>query len=119
MAAEYHSRWADGQRCIRIIQPAVLNLILCDVIFVTGVGYHLYIVKDPACIAENILETIKIHVPEAEVESNVGAELSFVLPKEQCGRFEKLFDDLEKNQDSLGIGSFGVSVTTLEEVFLK
>jgi len=86
---------------------------------VAGVGYHLYIVKEPTCIAENILETIKLYVPEAEVESNVGAELSFVLPKEQSAKFEKLFDNLERNQNSLGIGSFGVSVTTLEEVFLK
>jgi len=85
----------------------------------TGVGYHLYIVKNPACIADNILDMIQSHVPEAELESNVGAELSFVLPKEQSGKFEQLFADLEENQDSLGIGSFGVSVTTLEEVFLK
>jgi len=85
----------------------------------TGVGYHLYIVKNPSCIAENILRVVKRHVPEVELESNVGAELSFVLPKEQSARFEQLFIDLERNQDSLGIGSFGVSVTTLEEVFLK
>ena len=117
MTAEHHSRWADGQQCIFIIQPTILKL--CNVIFVAGVGYHLYIVKNPACIAENILETIKVHVPEVELESNVGAELSFVLPKEQSAKFEKLFDNLEKNQDSLGIGSFGMSVTTLEEVFLK
>ena len=75
--------------------------------------------KNSLCIAENILEVIKTHVPEVQLESNVGAELSFVLPKEQSARFEELFADLEQNQDSLGIGSFGVSVTTLEEVFLK
>jgi len=84
-----------------------------------GVGYHLYIVKNPSCQADNILEAIKIHVPEVQLESNVGAELSFVLPKEQSAQFEQLFGYLEQNQDSLGIGSFGVSVTTLEEVFLK
>ena len=75
--------------------------------------------KNPSCVAENIFEAIKIHVPEVELESNVGAELSFVLPKEQSATFEQLFCHLEQNQDSLGIGSFGVSVTTLEEVFLK
>ena len=90
-----------------------------DVIFWTGVGYHLYIVKNSSCIVENIFEVIKTHVPEVQLESNVGAELSFVLPKEQSAKFEDLFTDLEQNQDSLGIGSFGVSVTTLEEVFIK
>ena len=75
--------------------------------------------KSSSCVAENILEVIKTHVPEVQLESNVGAELSYVLPKEQSAKFEQLFTDLEQNQDSLGIGSFGVSVTTLEEVFLK
>jgi len=89
------------------------------VLYLTGVGYHLYIVKNSFCIAENILEVIKTHVPEVQLESNVGAELSFVLPKEQSAKFEELFADLEQNQDSLGIGSFGVSAPSLEEVFLK
>ena len=89
------------------------------VMSLTGVGYHLYIVKNPSCIAENILEAIKVHVPEVQLESNVGAELSFVLPKEQSANFEALFTNLEQNQSSLGIDSFGASVTTLEEVFLK
>ena len=84
-----------------------------------GVGYHLYVVKNPSCIVQNVLEAIKIHVPDVQIESNVGAELSFVLPKEQSAEFEQLFAHLENNQDSLGIDSFGVSVTTLEEVFLK
>ena len=75
--------------------------------------------KSSSCIVENILEVIKTHVPEVQLESNVGAELSFVLPKEQSAKFEELFADLEQNQDSLAIGSFGVSAPSLEEVFLK
>ena len=58
-------------------------------------------------------------MPEVQLESNVGAELSFILPKEQSGKFEQLFTDLEENQDSLGIESFGVSAPSLEKVFLK
>ena len=75
--------------------------------------------KNPSCVPRNILEAIKIHVPEVQLESDVGAELSFVLPKEQSSKFEELFNHLEHNQDALGIDSFGASVTTLEEVFLK
>ena len=75
--------------------------------------------KNPSCVAENILDAIKGHVPGVQMESNVGAELSFVLPKEQSANFEKLFTDLESDQTALGIDSFGASVTTLEEVFLK
>lgn len=34
-------------------------------------------------------------------------------------RFESLFSKLEKQQKALGIASFGASVTTMEEVFLR
>jgi len=76
-------------------------------------------VKKPSCNADFVLQTIKVYVPGARLESNVGAELSFVLPKEQSPQFATLFGYIEQNQASLGIASFGVSVTTLEEVFLK
>ena len=84
-----------------------------------GVGYRLYIVKNPSCVVENISKTVKSHVPGAQLDSNVAAELAFILPKEQSTKFEQLFYDLERNQDKLGIGSFGMSAPSLEEVFLK
>ena len=84
-----------------------------------GIGYHLYITKKSSLVVENVLKTIRGHVREVRLESNVGAQLSFVLPKEQSTNFEQLFIDLENNKESLGIDSFGVSLTTLEEVFLK
>lgn len=35
------------------------------------------------------------------------------------GRFELLFAELEMNREELGIASYGASVTTMEEVFLR
>jgi ATP-binding cassette subfamily A (ABC1) protein 3 len=84
-----------------------------------GIGYHLTVVKNSSCNVDQVLKRIRSHVPETQLESNVGAELSFILPKEQSSQFEKLFTDLEQNRRELGIDSFGASVTTLEEVFLK
>ncbi|XP_072453663.1 phospholipid-transporting ATPase ABCA3-like isoform X2 [Notamacropus eugenii] len=84
-----------------------------------GAGYHMTIVKGPACNPEEITCLIFSHVPTATVESNVGAELSFLLPKESAYRFESLFTELEERQTELGIASYGASVTTMEEVFLK
>jgi len=84
-----------------------------------GTGYRLNIVNNILCIPENVLNVIRVHVPGVRLESNVGAMLSFVLPKEQSANFEKLFTDLENNHTLLGIDSFGASLTTLEEVFLK
>uniref|UniRef100_A0A4X2LRM6 ABC transporter domain-containing protein n=1 Tax=Vombatus ursinus TaxID=29139 RepID=A0A4X2LRM6_VOMUR len=84
-----------------------------------GAGYHLIMVKEPQCEIKKISELIYRYVPNATMESNVGAELSFILPKENAERFEELFTELEENQKMLGISSYGASVTTMEEVFLK
>ena len=84
-----------------------------------GVGYHMVIVKDSDCDVEQLTATIHSYVPEARMESNVSAELSYILPQERVQQFEQLFSYLEENRQELGIASYGASVTTMEEVFLK
>ncbi|XP_059176011.1 phospholipid-transporting ATPase ABCA3-like [Physella acuta] len=84
-----------------------------------GAGYHMVVVKEPTCDVKNIICVVKQHIPTAELESNVGAELSFILPQNCVENFEALFANLEQRQRELGISSFGASVTTMEEVFLK
>lgn len=58
-------------------------------------------------------------MPNAEILTNVGAELSYQLPEayEEC--FETMMASLEVQRDILGIQSISISGTTLEEVFLK
>ncbi|XP_076997705.1 phospholipid-transporting ATPase ABCA3-like [Tamandua tetradactyla] len=84
-----------------------------------GVGYHIIMVKEPQCKVEEVSQLIHYHIPTATLESNIGTELSFILPKDCTHRFETLFSDLEKRQKELGIASFGASITTMEEVFLR
>ncbi|PFX17779.1 ATP-binding cassette sub-family A member 3 [Stylophora pistillata] len=84
-----------------------------------GVGYHMVIVKEPSCDVPKVTGVVASHVPTATVESNIGAELSFILPSEATGNFENLFLELETRRKELGIASYGASVTTMEEVFLK
>ncbi|XP_076997701.1 phospholipid-transporting ATPase ABCA3-like isoform X2 [Tamandua tetradactyla] len=84
-----------------------------------GAGYHIVMEREPHCDVEKISELIRYHIPNATLENNIGAELSFILPKKYIQRFEGLFNDLDKNQKELGIASFGASVTTMEEVFFK
>jgi len=45
--------------------------------------------------------------------------MEFVLSSEHSHGFETLFQEIENKMDEYGITSFGVSVTTLEEVFMK
>jgi hypothetical protein len=46
----------------------------------------------------------------------VGAEISFQLPSDAPATFETLLGALDSNLDSLGVATYGLSVTTLEEV---
>ncbi|KAI8797159.1 ATP-binding cassette sub-family A member 3 [Biomphalaria glabrata] len=84
-----------------------------------GAGYHMILVKRPECDVQKIINIVSKYIPTAELESNIGAELSFILPQNLVSNFEPLFTELEQKQEELGISSFGASVTTMEEVFLK
>ena len=77
------------------------------------------IVKEELCDVPKISHLVQSYVPQAKLETNVGAELSYILPHESSDKFEALFTDLEENKGMLGISSYGASVTTMEEVFLR
>ena len=85
----------------------------------TGAGYHMVIVKESSCNVEALTQLIQSHVPTAQLESNVSAELSYILPQETSHKFEGLFTEIEANRETLGVASYGASVTTMEEVFLR
>ncbi|KAM4586967.1 phospholipid-transporting ATPase ABCA1b isoform 3-T3 [Fundulus diaphanus] len=61
------------------------------------------------------------HVPAARLVEDLGHELTYVLPYSAAkdGAFVELFKDLDLKLHELGISSYGVSDTTLEEIFLK
>ncbi|XP_074643630.1 phospholipid-transporting ATPase ABCA1-like [Tubulanus polymorphus] len=69
----------------------------------------------------NITSFIKRYVPQAQIVENHGMELCYQLPDDgqSTSAFEQLFQDLDDNLDVLGLSSYGISDTTLEEVFLK
>ncbi|KAL2535052.1 ABC transporter A family member 1 [Abeliophyllum distichum] len=98
-----------------------------------GVGYTLTLVKatPSASVAADIVYR---HIPTATCVSEVGTEISFKLPLASSSSFESMFREIEGctqradprfestsygDNISLGIESFGISVTTLEEVFLR
>ena len=76
-------------------------------------------VKDVSCNSSRVEQLVKSFVPEAEQVTDVGAELSFILPSSSTPSFPDLFDKMEASKTDLGIQSFGVSITTMEEVFMK
>ena len=94
-----------------------------------GAGYHLTLARKSASAsqgkisagnADGVLQLVRKYVGDnATLASDVGAELSFTLPFESTAKFPDLFKELDGKLDSLGFQSYGISCTTLEEVFLS
>ena len=85
-----------------------------------GIGYNLTMVKKDINVSSKpIKELVQRHIPESNILSDVSAEFALQLPLESTHKFQGLFDELDANLQRLGISSYGVSVTTLEEVFLN
>ncbi|RLN95673.1 hypothetical protein BBJ28_00006496 [Nothophytophthora sp. Chile5] len=98
-----------------------------------GVGYRLSFVRRGDGIPDqqgeerashgveprSVAALVQRHVVQAVVTADIGAELTFQLPFEAASRFPALFREVEARQQELGILSFAISVTTLEDVFLK
>ncbi|KAL4478578.1 hypothetical protein ABPG74_006813 [Tetrahymena malaccensis] len=85
-----------------------------------GTGYNLTIVKkNPTDNSQPIIDLVRKHVNTAEVLSDVSAEVVLQLRNEQASKFPDLFLELDNSFQKLSIQTYGISITTLEEVFLK
>jgi len=84
-----------------------------------GVGYHLTITKTSTCDVDRLSGLIKSEIPMAHMVNDEAEEVVFALPSQEASKFEALFESLETNGTTLGVISFGVSVTTMEDVFLR
>ncbi|KAF2069523.1 hypothetical protein CYY_009160 [Polysphondylium violaceum] len=85
-----------------------------------GVGYLLTMSKETGrCDTNNVSSFVHRYIPEALILSDAGTELSYRLPTSSMPSFVNFFRDLDSNKHNLGISTFGISVTTMEEVFLR
>ena len=70
-------------------------------------------------LTNKIIDLVEKTVPHSKLSSNINTEIGFVLPTEETSKFPELFDKIDKMKDELKILNVGISVTTVEEVFLK
>uniref|UniRef100_A0A3P8SHL2 P-type phospholipid transporter n=1 Tax=Amphiprion percula TaxID=161767 RepID=A0A3P8SHL2_AMPPE len=72
----------------------------------------------PLCNTERITALIHHHVPQARLIEAIGQELTYLLPSRnfQPRAYASLFRELEETLADIGLSSFGVSDTSLEEV---
>ncbi|XP_068120401.1 ABC-type organic anion transporter ABCA8-like isoform X2 [Hyperolius riggenbachi] len=83
-----------------------------------GIGYHLRMRVTSSCDAEMMTSLILQHITSAKLSSKSDQELTFTLPFNTMDSFPDLFSHLDSRvgQDIVG---YGVSMTTLDDVFLK
>ncbi|XP_030152281.1 ATP-binding cassette sub-family A member 9 isoform X2 [Lynx canadensis] len=83
-----------------------------------GIGYHLSLHLNEMCDPDRITSLVKQHIPEAKLTAQSEEKLVYILPLERTNKFPDLYRDLDRCSNQ-GIEDYGVSMTTLNEVFLK
>ncbi|XP_068227005.1 cholesterol transporter ABCA5-like [Palaemon carinicauda] len=87
-----------------------------------GLGYHLTLVVDDEVEESTVTKELRKVIKEAQLARHYGKEMSFILPTESVSAFPDLFtlldQHIKKEVETVGIEGYGISMTTLEEVFL-
>ncbi|NXE05295.1 ABCA5 protein, partial [Lophotis ruficrista] len=83
-----------------------------------GIGYRLSMHIDAYCNTEATTSLIRQHIPAASLIQENAEQLVYTLPLKDMDKFAGLFSDLDTHSH-LGVITYGVSMTTLEDVYLK
>ncbi|XP_028284635.1 ATP-binding cassette sub-family A member 1 isoform X2 [Parambassis ranga] len=85
-----------------------------------GIGSQSWSNSDPSDLTA-VGQLVRCHVPEAVFLESIGQEITYILPYggARDGTFATLFQELDQVMADLGLTSYGISDTTLEEIFLK
>ncbi|KAL8163514.1 UNVERIFIED_CONTAM: hypothetical protein K2H54_027474 [Gekko kuhli] len=83
-----------------------------------GIGYHLRMQVNEFCDSEKVMSLVQQYSPAAKLSGQRERELVYTLPLENVDKFPDLFCDMD-HETELGIVNYGVTMTTLEDVFLK
>ncbi|XP_066485290.1 ATP-binding cassette sub-family A member 13 [Tiliqua scincoides] len=92
-----------------------------------GQGHSLTFTKKPSTFAVEdprdtlcVTSLVQACIPQAFLKESSGNELTYMIPREADeASFKVLFQTLDENLQHLPVTGYGISDTTLEEVFLK
>nr|XP_017018280.1 phospholipid-transporting ATPase ABCA1-like [Drosophila kikkawai] len=84
-----------------------------------GTGYQLVCTMLSDCNVEAVTQLINRHLPYLKPERELGTELAYRLPHHETKKFPALLADLEENYVRLKLSGYGLSVATLEDVFME
>ena len=75
--------------------------------------------KQATCSSQAVTQQIQKYVPEVVLERESTAELVYGIKRGQAKEIERLIDGLDRSKQAMGINSYGLSMTTIEDVFLR
>jgi len=84
-----------------------------------GVGYTFTVSLEIGAQPDVVQAVVMKHVKTASLMAIAAGEITYRLPFEETSNFANMFEELDAQKAVLGVNAYGVSVTTLEEVFFK
>ena len=84
-----------------------------------GAGFKLTIVKKSKKANKAIQPYLEAELGDVEKLSEVSSEITFKIPSDKAPMFQEFFEKFDNELKRLDIVSYGISMTTLEEVFLR
>lgn len=82
--------------------------------------YRLIVDKlDERCSSESIGRFVKRYVKRVKLERESSDELVYGIQRGQSREVEQLIQVLDREKNSLSIKSYGLTMTTIEDVFLR
>ncbi|UJR36716.1 hypothetical protein I4U23_029432 [Adineta vaga] len=85
----------------------------------TEFEYRLFIDKQETCANERVVGFIQRFIPKIVVERESSSEMVFGIRRSESKQIGQLIHALDEERLNIGVESYGLSMTTIEEVFLK
>ena len=84
-----------------------------------GAGYRLNLVKRGRDVHQGLEAFLHVYFTGVKKHSETSKEVNYVIPRDQTGNFKPFFESFDAKLEEYGVRSYGVSMATLEDVFLK
>jgi ATP-binding cassette, subfamily A (ABC1), member 3 len=75
--------------------------------------------KQERCEDDRLLGLVRQHVPDVVVERQSAAEMVLGVRRNQSKQIGQLIRALDAQSEQIGVDSYGLSMTSIEQVFLK
>lgn len=80
-------------------------------------GYYLTMEKNNGCDSNAVTKQLQSFFAHLQIESETTKSLSYILPAEKAHLFKRMFLELEKNASRLKLRSYGVTSSSIKDVF--